>query len=221
MKKCPECEVRVKGQWNRCPLCGHDLEMKEESSAPDPFPTIPLSFNRRKTFYLLSIYSFSFILLFFVLEILQPGQVQRVEYILLALMSLWLVVLILIRKRRNIAKGIVYLVLSFSLLALYFDYLSGWQGWSLTYVVPIVCSASLLAMSIAVRVVRLNVEDYVLYMQLAAIIGFIPVFFLFLGNVTTVWPSWISVCLSAVMLVSVFWSHHRAIFTELRKRMDV
>lgn len=221
MKKCKECRIQVTGRWQTCPLCGRELEISGNQSSPDPFPKIPLTFNRRKTFYLLIIYSVVFILFFFALEVFQPAEIQRLEYVLLAVMSLWLVVLILIRKRRNIAKGIVYLILSFSTLSLYFDYISGWQGWSLTYAIPIVCGTSLLAMSIAVRVIRLNVGDYVLYMQLAAVLGFIPFFFLLLDKVSAVWPSWFSILLSSIMLLSVLGKHRAEIFAELKKRMDV
>ena len=221
MKKCPHCQSDIQGDWEYCPLCRHELIKLEPNGERDPFPKVPLSFNRRKALYLLTSYSVVLVFLFFLLETFQPAEIKRTEYVVLALMSLWLVVLILIRKRRNIAKGIVYLILSFSLLSLYFDYLSGWEGWSLTYAIPLVCSTSLIAMFIAVRVVRLEVEDYVLYLQLAALLGFIPLFFLIFGGISVVWPSWVSVFLSALMLISVFIKHHAAIFSELKKRMDV
>jgi hypothetical protein len=42
-----------------------------------------------------------------------------------------------VRKRRNVAKGTVHLVVLVGLICVYWDYLTGCRGWSLTYAVPI------------------------------------------------------------------------------------
>lgn len=222
MKKCPNCHVDVRGNWKTCPLCGEELLNEGTHKLElDPYPRVPLQFNRSRAFQLLRWASFFFVCLLFVVELFLPSDRTRIEYIILAMISLWMTVMILIRKRRNIAKGIVYLILFLSLFSLYFDRLNGWTGWSLTYAVPIICSACLFAMWIAVKVVRLSIGDYVLYLQLAALLGFIPLFFLVFNWTTVSWPSWVSFSLSAGMFLSVLVAHWTTIISELKKRMDV
>ena len=45
MRRCPECEVDIEGSWHHCPLCRTPVGGKP---APSPFPTIPLSYSRRR-----------------------------------------------------------------------------------------------------------------------------------------------------------------------------
>lgn len=222
MKTCPECQVTVKGNWKRCPLCGKTLNTGKTSTVKlDPYPRVPLKYNRRRAYQLLRILSVVFVLFLFIVELFLPSDRTRIEFVVLAVTSMWVTLAILIRKRRNISKGIVYLILFLSVFSLYFDRLNGWTGWSLTYAVPIICSACLIALGISVQVVRLNVGDYVLYLQLAALLGSIPLFFLVFNWTSVSWPSWMSITLSAVMFLSVFVVHRQTLISELKKRMDV
>src|SRR5699024_3053852 len=85
----------------------------------------------------------------------------------LGVVTTWLVVLMAISKRRNLAKFIVYLVMAAGGVSVYWDFLTQWSGWSVTYVVPIVCSASIIGLLITVRLIRMELADYVVYRGLA------------------------------------------------------
>ena len=222
MKSCPECHVTIKGNWTHCPLCGSSLnEIKESKKILDPYPRVPLQFNRRRAFQFLRLLTILSILFIFIAELVFSSDRSRIEYVILAMISTWAAVAIFIRKKRNIAKGIVYLILFLSLFSLYFDRLNGWTGWSLSYAVPIVCSACLVAMLISIKVIRLDVHDYILYLQLAAILGTIPFLFLVFNWTTVLWPSVLSISLSVLMFFSFLFAHWQTIFNELKKRMDV
>lgn len=221
MRHCYNCKVDIKGDYNTCPLCHESLILENKSAEQNPYPDIPLRFNKQQVVKLLIIVSIVIIGLWFIIEGLSSRQITPLKLVLLGVMSMWLVVLIIIRKRRNIAKGIVYLIVSLSLIGVYFDYLDGFGGWSTTYVVPIICSFALIAMFIAVRVVRLEVGDYVLYLLIAALLGLIPALFLLFNWVTQPIPALLSIVLSGVMLILilVFWGSD--ILGELKKRMHI
>jgi hypothetical protein len=169
----------------------------------------------------LTLISFALIITFLLIELIWIGRMENLQLALFGIISMWLSVLILIRKRRNIAKGIVYLIVSLSLLCIYLDYLSGWSGWSTTYAVPIICSFAIVSLYIAVRLVKLGVRDYVLYLLTAALLGLLPALFLTLDWVTTSLPSSLSVMMSAVTLVIILLYHGGEIWRELYKRMHV
>lgn len=76
-------------------------------------------------------------------------------------------------------------------------------------------------MLIAVKVIRLNVFDYILYLQLAALLGTIPSLFLFLNWTTVRWPSVVSIFLSVFLFVFFLVTQWQTIVSELKKRMDV
>jgi len=221
MRHCYNCKVDIKGDHNTCPLCHESLLLENNSAEQNPYPDIPLRFNKQQVVKLLIIVSIITIGLWFIMEGLSSHQITPLKLVLLGVMSMWLVVLIIIRKRRNIAKGIVYLIISLSLIGVYFDCLDGFGGWSTTYVVPIICSFAIIAMFIAVRVVRLEVGDYVLYLLVATLLGLIPALFLLFDLVTQPIPAMVSVGLSGVMLILilVFWGSD--ILGELKKRMHI
>jgi|GEM_PF-1596269 len=222
MKRCPACQANVKGDWDTCPLCQTPLKVtqREEQEESDS-PSVPLKFNRKKIKQVLSISSVLLIILYFVAHFIWRFQFFNLEYVLFGIMIMWLMMLVIIRKRRNIVKGIVYILILFSLVSLYFDYANGWMGWSLTFVIPILCISALLAMFISIQVVDLRAEDYVLYLQLAAIMGLIPAVFLLMDWVVFALPSLLSVVFSLVMSVAVFFRYRQALIYELEKRMHL
>ncbi|MCC5893915.1 MAG: hypothetical protein JJU16_00505 [Alkalibacterium sp.] len=221
MKQCPKCHVDVLDNWSVCPLCQSPLEETSIETKPTSFPEINLRFSRRKVKQSLTLLSLLIIVLFFISQSIWRFQFFGLEFVLFGLMTTWIMVLVLIRKRRNIVKGIVYVLIIFSLMSVYFDYIFGWLGWSLTFVIPILCIAALLAMFVVIQVVKLAAGDYILYLQLAALMGFVPFLFIFMEWVVIDLPSWISVIFSFIMFWSVLLRHGKAIRNELSKRMHV
>ncbi|WP_146924099.1 DUF6320 domain-containing protein [Alkalibacterium kapii] len=222
MKHCPACHADFKGDWSTCPLCQTKLETNQSTQPEETdFPKAPLKFNRKKIRRILSFSSVLIIFLYFVAHFIWRFKFFDLEYVLFGIMIMWLMMLVIIRKRRNIVKGIVYILFLFSLISLYFDYINGWLGWSLTFVIPILCVSALLSMFISIQVVKLKAEDYVLYLQLAAIMGLIPAVFLVMNWVVFILPSLVSILLSLLMSIAVFFRHRQAVISELEKRMHV
>ncbi|WP_225742790.1 DUF6320 domain-containing protein [Marinilactibacillus sp. Marseille-P9653] len=222
MNPCPHCKTIVKGEWSECPLCGKQIVKLEQAEvASDPFPAIPLRFNRARITKLLTLISVVAIVIYFLVQWLWSFEFFGLDYVVFGIMSMWMVVLIIIRKRRNITKGILYLILLLSGISLYFDFINDWSGWSITYSIPIICIFALVAMFLAIQMVRLDTEEYVLYLQAAALLGFIPLIFLLLGWTTQPLPSLISFMISTMMFWSVIILQGKEIRRTLRKIVDV
>lgn len=220
MNQCPHCQVTIKGEWEICPLCATPLE-KGSEKASDPYPAVPLKFDRSNVTKILLLVSLAIIFSTFLIGLIWRGKIFGLQGALFGIMTMWLVVLIIIRKRRNLAKSILYVLFSLSAICIYTDYTSGWTGWSTTFAMPIVCSAAILAMFLAVRLIKMELGDYVLYLLAAILLGMLPSLFLFFNWVSTPIPSWISIALSFVMLVSIFLYHGKEIRLELQKRLFI
>ena len=221
MSHCQHCNVSVKGDWLNCPLCHQPLERISKGKDPNPYPDIPLRFNKEQVLRILMSISIVTISLTLLIELFWLHSMKGLNIILFGIVSMWLVILIIIRKRRSIAKSIVYLIVSLSLLSIYWDYVEGWAAWSTTYAVPIICSFSLVAMYVAVRLVKVEVGDYILYLLSAALIGLIPLVFLFFDMVLNPFPAWLSIGLSTFMLIITIIFYRREILNELEKRMMI
>lgn len=221
MRRCTECSVDIEGAWTRCPLCAAPVTGEAVRS---PIPAVPLEFSRRRVLRALFLTSLAVILASFVAQLLfsrGADGIGALRSVWLGVIAMWLVVLMAVRKRRNVAKGTVYLVILVGLVCVYWDYLTGWRGWSLTYAVPIVCACSIVALLITVRVMRIEVGEHIVYSGLAVLLGLAPIGFLVFGWVTTPLPSAICGALSLVALVVLPLARGREVRHELAKRLHL
>lgn len=219
MRRCAECAVAVEGSWRRCPLCTAPLTGQP---VPGPFPAVALTFSRRRMLRVLFLTSIALILASFAAQLLfnhGPAGIGVLRSVWLGVGAMWLVALMAVRKRRNLAKGTVYIVILVGLVCVYWDYLTGWNGWSLTYAVPIVCAGSIVALLIIVRLMRTEVGDYILYSGMTVLLGLAPIAFLALGLVTNPLASVICGTLSLVTLVLLQLFRGADVRHELAKRL--
>lgn len=219
--RCEVCGVGVEGTWDRCPLCGEALVGER---TPSPLPDVPLRFSRRRLLRALVLTSLGLVLASFLVQLLiTPGVpgLGVLRSVWLAVAALWLVALMAMHKRRNIAKSTAYLVVMVGLVCVYWDFLVGWSAWSLTFVVPIMCASSLLALMIVVRLMRIEVGEHIVYSGLIVLLGLTPLVFLALGWVTTPVPSALcgALCVVALGLLQLANGHDAR--HELAKRLHL
>lgn len=219
MRRCPECAIDVEGDWQRCPLCAAPVAGEATTS---PLPAIPLRFSRRRVLRVLFLTSIALILASFVLQLVFSRGLDGIGVLRsgwLGVITMWLVVVMAVRKRRNVAKGTVYLVVLVDLICVYWDYLTGWRGWSLTYAVPVIGACSIAALLITVTVMRIEVGDHIIYSGLTVLLGLAPVAFLALGWVTNPAPSAICGAISLCALIPIQLARGPDVRHELTKRL--
>lgn len=221
MRHCVECAVDIEGPWTRCPLCAGDVAGEETA---DPLPAAPLRFSRRRVLKVLFLTSLLVIVGSFVVQLFfsrDAAGIGVLRSLWLGVVTMWLVVLMAVRKRRNVAKGTAYLVVVIALVCVYWDYLTGWRGWSLTYAVPIVCTCSVVAVLITVRVMRTEVGEHVVYSGLIMVLGLAPLVFLAFGWVSDPVPSSICGGFSVFALVLMQLARGSDVRHELAKRLHL
>lgn len=223
MKVCPICEAKIVGDWTLCPLCKEELEGQEADpeEKESVLMNFPLEFNRQKALQLLIKLSFLLVIIYFVVQVFWPFKFFGLEYIVFGLLITWTLLVIFVQKRHNIAKTIVYYLLFISLVSIYFDYTNGWLGWSITFVLPVISIAALLAMFIYAQVASLEISDYILYLQLTSLLGLVPLIFLIMDWVVLTLPSVLSVLFSLFMFFLMLLKYRRLIIVEFQKRMHL
>lgn len=229
MRRCPDCQARIEGRWTRCPLCDAPLEgppgpgplRPAAGTAPEPFPAVPLRFSGRRVLRVLLLVSVGMVLASFALQLLLPHSGAGWGWLRAAWLGLattWLLVLTALRQRRNLVRATAYLVVLVGLVCAYWDYLTGWHAWSVTYAVPIVCGSSIIAVLVLVRVLRMEPGDHVLYTALTTVLGLVPLLFLALGWVTTPLPSTLCALLALAQITA---SRGREVLHELSRRLHL
>ena len=221
MRYCNHCKVDILGDWDVCPLCLNPVQTQGIVWQESPFPDVPLRFHKYLALKIMVFLSVISVALSFIAYQIWPTQLKWPWLILFGLLSMWLIVVLIIRQRRNITKSIVYQIALLSLLSFLCDHYIGWSGWSINYAIPIICSSALAAMFVSVRVVDLVVGDYILYFLMAALLALIPLLFVLFGWISHPIPSFVSVSLSIIMLVAIPIFRGRLIIAELHKRMHI
>ncbi|NJP40232.1 hypothetical protein HCH52_04115 [Oscillospiraceae bacterium HV4-5-C5C] len=238
---CPYCRVSVRGQKSRCPLCGHafapsDLVSGQQAEpaapaataapaqSPEPadlWPKIPEHYNRHILLRALVFISVAAIILAFAIFRLFPAPINWPWFVLLGVASMWLDVSNILLKRRNPVKVISWQLSIILLLGLLWDWGTDWHGWSLSYVLPISCSAAMLALYIIAKVQHMQVQDYLVYLLICAAAGLLPLLFMLLGLVHPVLPSLISVVISLILIAAAFIFYWEEFRDEWRKRFHL
>ncbi|PWH05413.1 hypothetical protein DEO23_12580 [Brachybacterium endophyticum] len=221
MRRCAACAAGIEGEWDRCPLCGAQLF---GHPSPDPLPSVPLRFSRRRLLRILVLVSLALIALSFVVQLWlghRPSQFGAERSVWLGVCTMWLVTLMAVRGRRHLARGTLQLVVVISLVCTYWDYLTGWNSWSLSFAVPIVCACAIVALAILEQTVRHEAGEHVVYGSLTAGLGIVPIVFLLLGWVTTPIPSAICVAVALLTLAMLFVERGGEMRHEFGKRLHL
>lgn len=218
---CQHCKLDVTGGHTVCPLCQGRLELTSPLDSPT-FPFIDTIMNR---------YHFMIRLLFFLSAVLlticfaanylfpAPGFWSLV--VALGVGCMWASMVIVLRKRHNIPKVILWQAVLFSLVTVAADGITGWHGWSLDYAVPCFFIVAILAMWAVAGILRLGLEEYLVYLLIDVGIGIIPVIFILCGWVSTALPSLLCVLASVITFIALVTFKDRAVGVEIKKRLHL
>ena len=221
MQHCDHCRIEVLETRDTCPLCGNVLPEVAEDERVLTFPTVPSYLKSHTKLKVLIFVSIVMVVISFTIYFIFPVDINWPVLFLLGLSSIWVDMIFLIQKRFHIPKKIVWQVAIISLLSIFWDWNTGWRGWSLNYVIPILCITAILLMYSIAIIMKLGNRDYITYALIAALFGIIPVLFLLFDWVTVDYPSIISIAVSTIFLSAIFILQGSSIRSEFGKRMHL
>lgn len=220
MLYCEKCKVTLTGAPSFCPLCQGDLggSPEKESAFPDiPFYARPHQLFLR--FAALGTIAAAAICIAVNLSLPKSGWWSA--FVVAGLACGWLTFAVIIKKRGNIPKAILWQVGLVSALAYAWDRWTGMIGWSLDYVMPILCTCAMIAMSVIARIIRLRIQDYILYLVLDILFGLVPLILLLHGMLHVVYPSAVCIAASVIFLAALLLFEGTAFKDELIRRLHL
>ncbi len=221
MKVCDKCKVKVAGSRKYCPLCQGVLT-GPDCGEEEIFPLVPTIYRQYNLFFRLLIFaSIVAAVVCVFINILTYRDTWWSLFVAGGIVCMWIILAISVRKRNNIPKNILYQVVVVSLLAVAWDFLTAWRGWSVDYVVPVVCTAAMIAMAILMKVIRLNVADLIIYFCINAMFGAVPLVLLLTGCLSVWYPALICVGGTVVSLSAILLFQGEALKTELKRRLHL
>ncbi len=220
MQYCKHCLVHIRGNNKKCPLCNNILPAEGQDDE-EIFPQIPPAYERHLAIRIMVFISVIVVVISFVLHNIYPLEINRPMFVVFGLLSMWLSLIAVIRKRHNITKTIMWQVTIVSVLAVFWDWRTGWRGWSLDYAIPIACVTAMFVMYVTAKIMKLSIRDYITYFFLDGLFGILPILFILFDWVNVIYPSLISVGISIIFLSAILIFQGENIKVEIKKRLHI
>jgi len=150
-----------------------------------------------------------------------PGYGTAALSTMAGIASGWLTLGIAVKKRARPLKAVFWQACVLSGLVLAWDYGTGWRGWSLDFVLPILYICTMLAMAVIARVLRLGPSDYLLYLVLNILLGLVPLVLLLAGALRVIYPAVACAGVSVILLAVLVLFEGPALKGELLRRLHL
>lgn len=220
MKTCIKCHVRVTDSTDVCPLCKSVLSEPRGPASKNAFPTPEIDSKQyhflKRLLIFLSVIAGSASL--FINFITYDGFLWSLITVA-GILYLWAVISHSVANHINVASKILVQSFLGSIFIVLIDYLLGYRGWSVDFVIPSIFSTADVAVVIVILINRMNWRNYMLYQFVIALLGFVPLL-LYLIHISDN-PIFviISTSLSALSLLGTFIFGDKAVKSELRRRL--
>lgn len=152
--------------------------------------------------------------------ILTP-QVHWSLFVLGGTFCTWSVVMIAYFKRRNLLKNGMWQLLIVTGVCMIWDLATGWKGWSVNYVLPLLSLVVLLSMAVLAKLRKLVLAEYLFYLVMASTYGMIPMLLLLTGVSFVRYPSVICSGISFLFLAALIIFRHKELSQELHKKFHI
>lgn len=218
MKYCPKCKLKVAGAAESCPLC--QCELTGEATAP-VYPKVEPPRRRISMAYkVLAFVLLAATVVCIAVDLLTPG-IHWSLLVTLCVLAFLGMLRVALNQRPNVPRLLFQLLVAVSLAALFCDWYVGGIGFSRDYLVPALCTITLILNFILAFVKKSFAENGLVYLLMNIIIGVVPYLLLFLR--ADVHPmAWV-ICLvvSIITFLGLVVFKGRELFSEMHKRLHL
>ena len=200
MQYCPKCKVNIRGKKKCCPLCQGTLRENEDDPQA-PFPT--LKKKKISNITLFKLFTFIFIaseIIFATVNIQTGGTYSFIGVVMLGILAGYLTIVATLYLRNNMIKVITFEVVVAIIIDIYIDLKTGFHGWSVEWMVPGTLIALAIATIIIAKVVRLRLDEYIMYLVFDLVMALSQIFFIKTGMNNFTWPAVISIMVYLILI---------------------
>lgn len=220
MRRCASCDITVQSPGDVCPLCHVPLPEGERDTALYP-PYEEVVRHRRENQLWRKIVRFLLVsasLICMLIDLLTAGLSWSL--IVAASCAYFLIVEAWINARRAIGAKVLLPAIFMIVYLTAIDLITGYDGWSLDYIAPLILLATMLVMTSIVLARRLQWRDYLMFILALAGFSLIPLLLLLVGVIQVAWPTLVCLFTAAIALAAMF-SFDRTMIAQIRRRMHM
>ena len=222
MRYCDKCHVHIVGKREHCPLCqGPVVRLDDDDS--ETFPFVPTIYSQYNVMFRALIFASVVIgVLAVAVNVLVPSRFGWWSlFVLAGIACFWAVLVVAVRKRANRMKNLLYQTILWAVILFLWDHLTGWQGWSLDFAIPILFFNSLAAMVILSKILHQELSEQLVYLCFNILLNFVPLIFLVTGTVHIRWCSVICVASATLTLAAILLFMDISLKRELKRRLHL
>jgi hypothetical protein len=219
MKTCPKCKIHIGGNPDTCPLCQSTLIGEGEAPL---WPSVEPRARRISLFYKLLAFSLlAACVICVTVDLLVKGTFHWSLIVVLCTLAFLVMLRLMLRRYQNVPRLLFQLLLSVSIVTILCDMYAGYTGFSVNWVVPILCMITLTVNFVLAFVKKSFAENGLVYLLLNILVGVVPylLLFFFRAGLPLVWV----ICLveSILTFLGLVIFKGRALWVELQKRLHM
>ena len=219
MRKCLKCNVFIASSSSICPLCNTPVENGESE---DVFPKVYYDYKHHSLLLnILKVCSIIAIVLCLFLNFTINRSISWAWFVIAGILSFWLTLTTALRGRKHFMKMLFAEMILIIIVSIIWDYFTGFHFWSINYCLPFLCSIYTICI-LLMRIFRANLaKDFIFYATINSMIGLVPGVLLIFNKVDVLWPSYVSVIISVIILVFLWVFNKRQVKNELERRFHI
>lgn len=216
MRTCSKCNLKISGSFKKCPICDYELK-GESSSFIFPFVKEPKKLIIKTVVFL----SFVISLLSLFIEYYTSGKFDVSYYIILGLVTNFLVLKALIKKYSNLIKRLnSYFILILLIFLIWHFFTNSYI--ITTYLIPILIMFMGLVNSVMMIIYRKNfMKRFGGVVLFNIFIGFIPLVIVLLKKSNFPIIAYVSFLLYIIFFIGVFIFYRKNLFDEFKKTFNI
>ncbi|WP_367924237.1 DUF6320 domain-containing protein [uncultured Ruthenibacterium sp.] len=215
MKHCESCRIDFATPVEICPVCGGPLSGQNEK------PVYPVLGFRRRYHLVRRILLFCSILTVAICVFVNLAVMPHFWWWLIVATSFiytWTALPHILRTGGNAGGKILMQVVCMGALVMLLDAETGWRGWSVDFVLPIILCIGIAAIMVVVLCNLTHWARYVLYQVVLALLGFLPLVFYWIDFSRVFWAAAVPAVMALASLTALALFGDRSIKNEFLKR---
>ena len=226
MKNCPECKIQVGGPGTNCPLCGSKLVVMEKKECEEAlYPDFSKPVKPRSKFPpLAKIFAFISLAAVFIcglIDALISHQLTWSLYVIGGIAAAWVSVGIHLLTDINLNYKLLIDLCALSFYLVLIDRLTGWHGWSVDYVIPILYIGVMITVVVLAIIFREFWREYILSLVAVCVLGIGPLLIFFNSESPIRYLCFAAALMALVLLAGVLFFAGGKVFSEWKRRMNL
>lgn len=198
------------------------LGVKVEILKTDAPEKVKPNYEGRKAFKLLSFGCIAAVVLAGMANVILTPENFWSLFIAGGVGCMWAVLSTGYSKRHNLLKSVMWELILVTIICVMWDRIFGWYGWSVNYVLPLMCLLVQISMLLISKIQSHSAREYMIYYVMASLYGMIVPLLLMLVKIITFYPPAV-VCegLSFLFLLALVFFRSKEFKEEMHKKLHV